>query len=40
MVCCFEEMSQAGEGGAGRCGQRVLHESVRPLGSITEVAQT
>lgn len=32
MVWCFEEMSQLGEGGAGHCGQCVLH--VSPLGSI------
>lgn len=37
MVCCFEEMSQLSEGGAGHCGQHVLHESVKPLGRITEV---
>jgi len=39
MVCCFEEMSQLGGGGAGHCGQCVLHELVTPLGSIAEVTQ-
>lgn len=39
MVCCFKEMSQLVEGGAGHYGQHILRELLRPLDSITEVTQ-